>query len=150
MIQLKKHGDIDPILNNGKLISINFKSKNGINIVFQDSYLMLPIFLRRLCLAFNVNSIKSYFPYLFNNIFYTGVLPAISYWTDISLDEYSLLLKKYTPSTKKYGGKTWDFKEQAIKYCNLDCKALHKVLCKFNELIYTEFNIGFHTQILTY
>lgn len=44
-------------------------------------------------------------------------------------------------------GKVWFFKEEAIKYCKLDCQCLHEVLTKFNELIYGEFQINVHTPL---
>jgi hypothetical protein len=138
-IFLMKHlieiGKVVPLIPNGRLISIEFTSSTGLKILFKDSYLMLPMSLRKLCLAFNIIEVKSYFPYLFNDIFYKGVLPLISYWSNITLEEYENLLQKYTDNK-------WDFKEEAIKYCNLDCKVLHEILSKFNELIFSEFKIN--------
>jgi hypothetical protein len=45
---------------------------------------------------------------------------------------YGTLLKEYT-------GITWNFKEEAIKYCELDCVSLHQILTKFSNLIFNEF-----------
>lgn len=78
-IFLMKHlvgfGKVDPLLFNGKLISLKFKSVSGKTITFKDSMLMLPLSLRELCSAFNINEAKSYFPFNFTDINYTGVLP---------------------------------------------------------------------------
>lgn len=49
---------------------------------------------------------------------------------------------------KEFTGKTWDFKEESTKYCKLDCKALHEVLSKFNELVFEEFKVNM-TSCLT-
>ena len=35
----------------------------------------------------------------------------------------------------------WNFKDEAIKYCKLDCLSLYQVLTKFKDLIYNEFKI---------
>lgn len=88
---LIKYGKVEPILNNGKIISITLtvkgESKKDIKtLVFKDSYLMLPSSLRKLCTAFNVNTIKTNFPYLLDNIgcrAASGVFPKFQYWTGI-------------------------------------------------------------------
>ena len=33
------------------------------------------------------------------------------------------------------------FKNESIKYCKLDCKALHEVLSAFNKLIFEQFKV---------
>lgn len=90
-IFLLKHllsfGKVEPLLHNGKLITIKliigegeFKDKT---IIFKDSYLLLPNSLRELCKAFNVSSAKGYFPFNLTNIFYQGLLPEIELWNNI-------------------------------------------------------------------
>lgn len=69
------------------------------------------------------------------NIFYKGVLPLIENWIGVSTSVYELL-------ESEYSNKVWNFKEEAIKYCKLDCKCLHEVLTKFNELIFNEFQVN--------
>ena len=96
---------------------------------------MLPLLLRFLCKAFNIQIGKGYFPFYLNDIFYKGIFPSIKYWTNISLNEYKLLKLEFI-------GKTWSFKDESIKYCQLDCKSLHQVLVKFNNLIFNEFSIN--------
>ena len=57
-----------------KNISIN-KDKNSFSII--DSYTMLPNSLRKLGISFEVDTLKTNFPYKFaasNNLFYKGSL----------------------------------------------------------------------------
>jgi hypothetical protein len=96
--------------------------------------------LRQLCAAFDVSIPKGYFPFLLNDINYSGVLPKFEYWTGISIKEYEALLKEYT-------GIAWSFKDEAIKYCKLDCKCLHEILVNFNRLIFNEFKVNIHISL---
>jgi len=41
----------------------------------------------------------------------------------------------------------WNFQLEAIKYCKLDCKTLHDILTKFNELIFNEFKVNVHKPL---
>jgi len=136
---LLKYGKVKPLLFNGKLMSIkinlNIDGYKNKTIIFKDSYLLLPQSLRNLCVAFNINIGKGYFPFLLTNIFYKGILPNFENWTGISLSEFELLVKEYTNIT-------WNFKEEAIKYCKLDCKCLYEILVQFNELIFNHFKVN--------
>lgn len=91
MKHLLSFGKVVPLLFNGKLMSIkvnlNIEGFKGKTIVFKDSYLLLPMSLRQLCLAFDITAPKGYFPFLFTDIFYQGVLPKLEYWTGISLSD---------------------------------------------------------------
>lgn len=132
-------GKIDPVIFNSKLMSIKIKlnidgHKNK-TIIFKDSYLLLPNSLRNLCSAFNIELPKGYFPFKLINIYYTGILPAFEYWTGIDLKTYNELLKDNN-------GKMWNFKDQAIKYCHLDCKCLFEILIQFNNLIFNNFKLN--------
>lgn len=131
-ILLLKHlfqfGKVSPLLHNGKLMSIKLVVREGNKtktLIFKDSYLMLTSSLRNLCNAFKVKSIKSYFPYNLNNIYYSGIFPEFKYWTDITNKEWSNL-------KQNYGKRMWSFELEAIKYCKLDCEALHQVLTSYN------------------
>ncbi len=139
MNQIIQFGKVKPQSFHGRLISLNLiltiKGHKNKTLIFKDSMLMLPLSLRQLCDSFKVKTIKSYFPYAFTNIFYTGVLPQIQHWSNIPLYEYQLLLKEYT-------GIEWNFKKEAVKYCKLDCQALHEILVKFNELIYSNYKVN--------
>ena len=58
------------------LVIIQIKNilKKTRTIIFKDSFLMLPISLRKLCTTFNVASPKEHFPFLLNQTFYKGVV----------------------------------------------------------------------------
>jgi hypothetical protein len=145
MKHLLPYGKVTPLLFNGKLMSIkvkvvgNKKSQNKM-IIFKDSYLLLPLSLRRLCIAFGISIGKGYFPFKLSNIFYTGILPKFEHWTGISLSEYESIAKVYK-------NKMWSFQQESIKYCKLDCKCLYEILIKFNELIFTNFKINIHKSL---
>ena len=95
---------------------------------------MLPRSLRELGQSFNLENNKGIFPYLFDDINYEGELPNYESFTSISKNEY-LNLKV------QYSNKIWSFKDEAIKYCKLDCLVLHEILTKFKELIFNEFKV---------
>ena len=136
---LLPYGKVIPLLHNGKLISIklrlNVDGYTNKTIVFKDSLLLLPLSLRELCKAFDLSVVKGYFPFGVSNLFYQGLLPQIELWKNISNNEYTSLIAEFT-------GKIWDFKTEAIKYCYLDCVALHEILVKFNELIFSHFKVN--------
>src|SRR6267378_1647051 len=142
--QLLEFGIVIPKVRDGKIISLKLKLNvtgyNNKTIIFNDSILLLPQSLRKLCESFGVDSSKGYFPFKFPNIFYTGVLPKFEYWTDISLSEYKLL-------DKSFRGVEWNFKSEAIKYCKLDCQTLHQILVKFNELIFSNFKVNIQASL---
>lgn len=135
MNHLMPYGHVEPLVFNGKIMSIrvtlNIEGYKGKTIIFKDSYLLLPFALRRLCEIFSVKVSKTYFPFHLNDITYKGPLPGIHLW-DIASPEYHLLVKKFK-------GKIWSFKTEALKYCKIDCIALHEVLTKFNEYIFEHF-----------
>jgi len=142
---LLEYGKLEPLIFNGKLISIKLivkgdKKSETKTIIFKDSYLLLPLSLRKLCKAFNIEKPKGYFPFLLNDIFYSGVIPKFENWTGVSLSEFENLVSKYK-------GKLWSFQQEAIKYCKLDCKTLYEILVKFNELIFNEFKINIHKPL---
>jgi small nuclear ribonucleoprotein (snRNP)-like protein len=140
---LTKYGKVDPLEFNDKLICIKVKLnmygyKNK-TIIFKDSYLLIPASLRELCKTFKLTESKGIFPFKFNNIYYKGSLPKFEHFTNITLEEYTLI--------KNQCNTIWNFKEEAIKYCKLDCETLHKILTKFNELIYNKWKINIHKTL---
>ena len=76
--------DVAPLITGGKLKSITLKfldSKGKTRIiVFKDSYLLLPFALRKLCHTFEIDVIKSNFPFLLKDTNYNGEFPGIQYW----------------------------------------------------------------------
>ena len=143
---LIKFGNVEPLYHNGKLIyiklTINIKGcqHNGKTIIFKDSYLLLPVKLRALCEVFKVDTLKSFFPYLLNNITYSGVFPKFEYWTGISPAQYDTLKLEFK-------NKMWSFQLEAIKYCKLDCKSLHEVLMFYNKEFFNKFNINIFSAL---
>src|ERR1700748_1379192 len=98
---LIKLGNVNPIIHNGKIISINFNygKNNDYQIQFRDSYLILLNSLRKLCNSFKVETVKSIFPYLFvneNNLNYIGNVPDFKYFDNkITLEEYNEYKSKF-------------------------------------------------------
>nr|YP_010146942.1 hypothetical protein K4014_mgp25 [Cyclocybe aegerita]QQP21451.1 hypothetical protein [Cyclocybe aegerita] len=128
-------GSVDNlIVNKGKIITLKF-TYNNYSITFRDSYLLLPASLRKLCKSFNNETQKDIFPYLFSDINYVGEVPEYRYYNNISLEDYN----KYK---ELYNNKIWNFKEEAIKYCNLDCISLFEIISKFNTLIFNKFSLN--------
>ena len=128
---LARIGKCKPIIHKGKIISVKF-TYNNYTVTFKDSYLLLPSSLRKLGKSFNVETQKGIFPYLLSDINYSGEVPNIQYFSNVSLDEYN----KYKDS---FNNKIWCFKTEAIKYCKLDCISLYQILFKFNTLLYKIF-----------
>jgi len=143
MKHLLSYGKVKPLIFNGRLMCIELKLEikgyNGRKIIFKDSYLLLPYSLRKLCEAFNITLTKGWFPYKLTDIFYKGIVPSINYW-NISIQEYEALIKEFT-------GITWSFKDEAIKYCKLDCFCLYEILVKFNENVFNKFQINIHSSL---
>lgn len=129
-------GKVEPLLFNGRLISIKLQilingtdELNGKTIIFKDSYLLLPDSLRKLALTYKCTDIKGIFPFKLYDIYYTGSFPKFDLFTNISIFDYYNIYKQFV-------GKIWNFKIEAIKYCKLDCLILHEILTKYNELIF--------------
>jgi len=148
-VLLLKHlfqfGKVEPLLHNGKIISIKLivkseNKKDNITIIFKDSYLTLTSSLRDLCTAFKVKSSKGYFPFNLTDIYYSGVFPKFEYWTGITNKQWSEL-------KSSYGQKMWNFQHEAIKYCELDCESLHQVLTTYNETVFNKFNVNIHKSL---
>ena len=138
------YGKVKPLIHNDRLISIKvlftIEGYIGKTIAFKDSYLLLPLPLRKLCSAFGVTTVKGFFPFKLTDILYNGVFPKFEYWTGISLTEFNGLVKAFSANS-------WNFKDDAIKYCKLDCKCLFEILVKFNELIFNHFKVNINLSL---
>jgi len=132
-------GDCSPIIHKGRIISCKFTLKDSPphmgEITFMDSLLILPSSLRKLCQSFSVEIVKSFFPFKLTDINYKGSIPDYKYFDGISPIEYN----EYKLSKNN---KIWDFKEEAIAYCQIDCISLFQILSKFNSLIFNYFKIN--------
>nr|YP_009487201.1 hypothetical protein [Russula abietina]AWB36103.1 hypothetical protein [Russula abietina] len=134
-------GKIEPIIHNNKIISIKLKygQKEEYSIEFKDSYLTLLASLDKLTKGFGVEVKKSIFPHLFVNwdsFNYEGEVPSINYFFKINFTDY----ENYVCSFNK----NWNLKNEAIKYCNIDCVSLYQVIEKFNHLVFELFSINIH------
>lgn len=141
MKHLVAYGEVQPLLFNGRVISITLKLLGGRTILFKDSYLLIPSSLRSLCHIFKVASLKTYFPFKLNDIFYKGAIPAYHYW-DITFEEYENLVRRFF-------NRTWSFKTESVNYCIQDCVALHQVLTQFNRYVFEQFSINAHNLLTT-
>lgn len=110
---------------------------NKYSIHFRDSYQILNSSFRKLCKSFNIINQKGIFPYKFanlNNLNYNGHIPDISYFDKLKIYDYN--------NYKKDFNNNWNFKDEAIKYCELDCISLYQILNIFNDLMFNEFKIN--------
>nr|YP_009715275.1 hypothetical protein [Russula subnigricans]QGK88081.1 hypothetical protein [Russula subnigricans] len=139
---LVKLGLVDPIIHNGRIISINlnYGKNNEYNLQFKDSYLILLASLVDLTKGFNVKTLKSVFPYLFtneNNFNYEGKVPHFKFFDNkLTLDQYNNYKSKFNNN--------WNLKKEAIKYCEVDCISLYQVIDKFADMIFNLFGINIH------
>jgi DNA polymerase family B len=139
---LIKLGEVKPIMNKGKLITIQFKFNNpnsdkAIVIHFRDSYQILKSSLDKLGKNFQVDTLKGKFPHRFVTevgLDYIGAMPEFKYFDKLTLEEYDSLCNLHTGD--------WFMKEEAIKYCINDCVTLYQVLNKFNDLIFDRFGLN--------
>jgi len=101
-----------------------------------DSYLILPSSLKNLCKSFLVKDPKGIFPYKLYDINYNSkIVPDFKYFSGITIDQYNNYKDLYKD-------KIWNFKDEAIKYCELDCISLFQILVKFNHLIFDRFKLN--------
>lgn len=112
-------------------------SKNGHKLTIKDSYAILNSSLRNLAKSYDTprgaKFNKSYFPYKFsteNNLFYVGNTPTKSYYEGISQVDYDNLRSD-----------NWSFKEETIKYLELDLETLYEVLSKANKQLFLDYDI---------
>jgi hypothetical protein len=134
---------IKPVIKDDKIIELKIMF-NKYNIIFRDSFLMLPTSLKALAKQFNVEN-KGLFPYNFvNNKFndninlsYSGNIPDYKYFTNITTSQY-------LDYKLDHNYKSWSLKEETINYCIQDCISLYQVICNFNSLIFDKYNLNIH------
>jgi hypothetical protein len=155
--KLSEKIDIEPTLRNGKFINIKIKfSKYFINI--RDSYLLLPLSLSKLSQQFQVEHLKTSFPYHFINdkynknidLNYIGTIPNIEFFDNnsnmksyiINVENYSKFLKEFNENNPDLNLNEWNLKKETIRYCINDCISLYEVLTKFNKFIFEKFKLN--------
>lgn len=108
--------------------------RKGIILTFKDSLKLIPSSLKEASKAFSIETPKLLFPVLLDNIEFSGPVPDIKYFPNITTEEYDNYVKSLC-------GKIWEFKEESIKYCMVDCIALFQILKAYNALTFAKFNI---------
>nr|AYE93374.1 DNA polymerase [Termitomyces sp.] len=102
------------------------------NIVFKDSYKILPLSIRNLIKTLVITTQKLYFPYLFmktDNINYEGKFPDKSFFYNISYLEYKKIAEEFKD-------KNWILKDELLKYLKNDIVLLYQIIDKFSKEIY--------------
>lgn len=153
LTSINKDIKIEPILRNGNMMNIKIKYGPNLkyNISFRDSYLMMPMSLKKLAKNFNVNHLKTIFPYNFLNdkfnpnldLDYVGDIPDESFFDDNrkeAASDFAEYIKNFNASDK------WSLKNETIKYCLNDCVSLYEVISKFNEEIFKKFKLNIHKK----
>ena len=134
--KLVKYGEVKPFLRDGKIIFLEFCFNfdgRPCKITFNDSFLILPYSLRKLCMSFEIKQHKSYFPFSFmnemNSISYIGPKPKIEYFEGIPFDVYNSLPQHY------------NLEIELIKYLRIDCESLYLILAQFFKNIFKDFRL---------
>lgn len=146
---LAQIGNLKVVMNKEKLISFDFHfkpnifSKAEIILNFRDSYQILLGSLKKLGQSFNVDTIKTIFPYRFineNDLNYIGPIPSFKYFDGITKEEYSIYCSEINNNQ-------WSLRNEAIKYCINDCISLYEIIFKYNKLYYSNFNININEHV---
>jgi len=128
--------NINCIFRDKNIIKITVsKNVNGTNRKFtiQDSLAILVGSQRDLCKAFEVDTKKTDFPYLFLhecNLAYYGNTPDIRFYEGLTKYDYELINKP-----------NWSFKDESIKYLKNDLDGLHQILVKANKSLFLNYGL---------
>jgi DNA polymerase type B, organellar and viral len=141
---LYKLGDkIKPIIRDGRFIDFEFIYNKKYSLRFRDSMLLLPSALSKLAINFNLEN-KGIFPYNFLdnkynnkvNLDYIGKVPRFKFF-----NLNNIIIKDFIKYMAYFKNRPWNLKFETIKYSELDVKILYDILIKFNEIIYSKFNV---------
>jgi hypothetical protein len=111
--------------------------KDKIKIVFKDSLQLLRGSLAKLTRDFQVEFVKDIFPHKFailENLFYKGPVPDISYFGNITQQEYDTYCSRFPNG--------WDFRRELLKYCVKDVVGLLQILIKLNKEIFNNYGLN--------
>ena len=157
---------IKPIIKDGVIFELRLQFKVEDNkkhsvLYFRDSYLLLPASLSELTTNFNVENKLKYPLFMINRVALNGILPEYKDFTKITLEEFKekyknlsdniikkyrkfkfILPNEYLEYIKQYSNNNWNLKEETIKYCEQDVRALHQILVTFVDRIYSLFKIN--------
>jgi len=140
---------LKPIIRDGRFIDFKFYFGNYYYFNIRDSYLLIPVSLSKLSKNFGLEN-KGIFPYLFVNnkninLDYNGKFPRFKFWdfeNKYDTPEYLDYKNSYIKYRSTFKNKTWNLKNETIKYCELDTEILYQVLMKFNEIIYSKYKVN--------
>ena len=85
---------------------------------------------------------KGFFPHYFNtdeNQHYIGVIPDKKYYSPENMPPG--VYEEFNEWYDTQAGKTFNFKEDVIKYCRSDVKVLAMGVLKFRQIYYNEFDV---------
>ena len=122
---IKKGVHHKSLVRKSTIYTFSIKNK-GLVITFCDSYLMLPFGLRKLCIDFQSEVLKGYYPHWLvtnDSLEYIGVKPPHDV-TKCTIEEYNLIPDNL------------NLKSDCIKYLEADCIGLHNVLTTFANKVY--------------
>ena len=125
--------NISSVLRKDKIIQITI-SKNKHKFTIKDSYAILPDSLYNLGKNFEVETLKTRFPYNFakkENLFYIGDTPNKIHYKDISDEEYNSIYRK-----------DWSFYQETVKYLENDINSLYQIMCKANKQVFNDYGVN--------
>src|SRR6185436_19314569 len=142
-------GVCNPLIKDKKIVQVDFsvnckyngrkggEKERKIRIKLYDSYQLIPVNLKTLAEDFNCDTQKGIFPYDFvnqNNLNYVGPVPPLSTFNDLDDFEYMKLVNNYKDN--------WSLRNECLKYCECDIKALYEILASFSKEIFNEYNLN--------
>ncbi|EFQ24845.1 DNA polymerase (mitochondrion) [Colletotrichum graminicola M1.001] len=129
---------IDTVMRDNVILSIKIKKvvngKTDYIVNISDSYPILTRSLAQLGKDFEVDQVKSFFPYNFaneNTLFYCGNKPEKSFYENLSDEDYNNI--KINP---------WNFKKESEKYLSIDLISLLQIIKKANQEVFLNFGIN--------
>jgi DNA polymerase type B, organellar and viral len=143
--------DVKPIFKDNKIMTFEISKtimlndkKRVLKFTLRCSLKMLPLKLDKLIKSFDINIPKLPFPYSFVNKYnlnYNGSLPEFKYYEDVlNYDDYLKL-------SKKYEKKSFNLKNETIKYLNNDVNSLYDIIFKFGKEFFDLENIDITKSI---
>ena len=130
---LLENVSIVPIWKDNAILSLTI-SYLGTKIILLDSLQLIPGSLGDILKSFNCVNKKGLFPYSFvnkNNLFYVGQKPLISYYKDISDQEYLSIPEQ-----------NWNLEQETLDYLRSDVEGLLEVILNFNKIIFDKYSLN--------
>ena len=124
---------ITPIWKDNAILSLTLKY-GDFKIVLLDSLQLISDSLENILKSFNCEVQKGYFPHTFvnkDNLYYIGDKPSKFYFKNIPELEYNNI-----PINN------WDLQKELIKYLKSDVEGLLDVVLKFNNNIYSKYQLN--------